>query len=229
MSSIKNQVCARWGCDKNATYKKPLCYPHWAEWDRWELDECRRCHWLFGLSESLLSELTELGEDMPFVCDTCMMIRVLGSPATKKEIKSRLFELKSKKGLYEEELYDLLNLEEIWESVTVSAPDERPVAPARSQLEHNVRYVYILKIADGSFYVGQTNSLRDRLEEHRQDATKGPNPKLVYFESFFGDRLEVNKRENELSRWNQSAADRRKLRGLIERFREPLRLVDFEA
>lgn len=23
------QRCARWGCEKEASYDKPLCYPHW--------------------------------------------------------------------------------------------------------------------------------------------------------------------------------------------------------
>ena len=41
------QFCARWGCNKSATYDKPLCYQHWLEWEAWELDECNRCHYYY--------------------------------------------------------------------------------------------------------------------------------------------------------------------------------------
>ena len=46
-------------------------------------------------------------------------------------------------------------------------------------------FVYILKLDDGYFYVGQTRELRERLSEHRDQktaSTAGRNPKLQYFE-----------------------------------------------
>lgn len=46
-------------------------------------------------------------------------------------------------------------------------------------------YVYILKLDDGAFYVGQTRELRERLLQHRDGktpSTAGRNLKLQYFE-----------------------------------------------
>ncbi|MEE8473438.1 MAG: GIY-YIG nuclease family protein [Dehalococcoidia bacterium] len=37
-------ICARIGCDKPASYEKPLCYEHWMEFDRYGIFECERCH-----------------------------------------------------------------------------------------------------------------------------------------------------------------------------------------
>jgi len=34
------QFCAKWGCDRKATYDKPLCYEHWCEFEAWDLEEC---------------------------------------------------------------------------------------------------------------------------------------------------------------------------------------------
>ena len=45
-------------------------------------------------------------------------------------------------------------------------------------------FVYVLKLDDGQFYVGQTNSLRERLSEHKDGktrTTRGKNPKLQWF------------------------------------------------
>lgn len=39
-------------------------------------------------------------------------------------------------------------------------------------VEHQVRYLYVLKLDGGVFYVGQTNSLELRLEEHRDGLTQ---------------------------------------------------------
>ena len=47
-------------------------------------------------------------------------------------------------------------------------------------------YVYILKLSNNEFYVGQTRDLRIRLSEHRDNKTKstsGRNPELVWFVS----------------------------------------------
>ena len=32
-----SQRCAAWGCGQTATYDRPLCYPHWEEWEAWEV------------------------------------------------------------------------------------------------------------------------------------------------------------------------------------------------
>ena len=45
-------------------------------------------------------------------------------------------------------------------------------------------YVYILKLAGGTFYVGQTRELKERLSEHKDGAvssTAGREPRLAWF------------------------------------------------
>lgn len=52
-----------------------------------------------------------------------------------------------------------------------------------------IYYVYILKCSDGSYYVGVTNNIDRRLEEHNSGDLKGYTStrlpvKLVYFDTF---------------------------------------------
>ena len=71
-----------------------------------------------------------------------------------------------------------------------------------------------------------------RLQEHRDGAqpqTRGKAPRLVWYESYEGERDSVNEREGELTRMNLDGASRRRLRQMIDRFRAPLRLLDLEA
>ena len=39
--------CAVVGCPKTRgiSYYKPLCFAHWRLFDRFEIEECERCHW----------------------------------------------------------------------------------------------------------------------------------------------------------------------------------------
>ena len=65
-------------------------------------------------------------------------------------------------------------------------PPTRNLSLAHVELERTGRYVYILKLADGSFYVGQTSNLPVRMAEHRdgtQPQTRAKSQKLVYFEN----------------------------------------------
>ena len=103
---------------------------------------------------------------------------------------------------------------------------------AHALLERPVYYVYILKLYDGKFYVGQTTNLDIRLREHRdglQSQTRWKEPKLVYYELFEGGSKEVKDLGDELTLLNQSVAGRRRLREKVERFRVPLGLLDLEA
>jgi len=73
-------------------------------------------------------------------------------------------------------------------------------------------YVYILQsLKDGSYYVGSTNNLEDRVERHNEGRslyTKGKRPwKLVYSERY-EDRPSAVNRENQIKR--------RKNKGFIE-------------
>ncbi len=45
-SETAGRNCARDGCSvtKSITFDKPLCYPHWKEFDALGVFECERCH-----------------------------------------------------------------------------------------------------------------------------------------------------------------------------------------
>ena len=73
-------------------------------------------------------------------------------------------------------------------------------------------FVYILKsIKDGSYYIGSTQDLSERLNRHNQGRSKYTKAKrpgeLVYFEEF-SDRKSAMKRETFIKR--------QKNKGLIE-------------
>lgn len=64
--------------------------------------------------------------------------------------------------------------------------------------------VYILRTSANTLYIGQTNNLEKRLQEHRERKRKGAKY-MAYFSSFevvytenFGTRSEAMKREAEL-------------------------------
>jgi putative endonuclease len=69
-------------------------------------------------------------------------------------------------------------------------------------------HVYILQsLKDGSYYIGSTNNLKDRVERHNQGRsgyTKGKMPwKLVYYEEHT-DRSNAVRRENEIKQKKRS-------------------------
>lgn len=70
--------------------------------------------------------------------------------------------------------------------------------------------VYILRTSFNTLYVGQTNNLERRLEEHKNNKTKSAKY-LRYFDSFdlvykeeFSTRLESMRREIQLKKWTRS-------------------------
>ena len=72
-----------------------------------------------------------------------------------------------------------------------------------------VYFVYILEsLKDGSYYVGSTNDIKDRVLRHNQGRTKYTKAKrpweLVYNEEF-PDRSSAMKRENEIKRHKRRA------------------------
>ena len=200
-----SQFCARLGCQRPATFERPLCHPHWKEWDAYELAECARCHWLLApdFNEAFgFSGLVEERSDVGFHCDPC--------------------------------LAEVLHPDEWpWKG----GPDrerlgEVPVVLAHAPLVRVLRYVYILKLDGGEMYVGQTPNLVIRMQEHRDGlapSTKGKHPRLVYFETYEGEKARVTERENELTLRNLDGLGRRRLREMVENFQAPLRLVDFNA
>ncbi|HLE32615.1 MAG TPA: GIY-YIG nuclease family protein [Bacteroidota bacterium] len=70
-------------------------------------------------------------------------------------------------------------------------------------------YVYIMaSMANATIYVGVTNSLERRVQEHKEKLIRGFTQryncvKLVYFEEF-GDIAEAIMREKELKGWRRS-------------------------
>ena len=91
-------------------------------------------------------------------------------------------------------------------------------------------YVYILECRDGSYYVGQTDDLDRRLDEHasgggcRHTARRLP-VRLVWSEGF-SERGEAKAVEEQLKRWSR-AKKRALIGGDIERGRlAPRRLCD---
>ncbi|MFC1933642.1 GIY-YIG nuclease family protein [Chloroflexota bacterium] len=202
------QFCARWGCNRSATYDKPLCYEHWQQWEAWELDECSRCHNFYDHGESVIYDTSGSDyEEYPFMCDDCLQLTLYEDGKLKPAEPGQ-------QG-----------------AVIIREPERKPVI-AHADIERPVRYVYILKLSDATFYIGQTNNPGIRLQEHKdglQTQTKGKDPKMVFYESFDGMRKWVDEREMELTILNASDKGRRKLRQIIEDFRAPLRLLDLNA
>ena len=93
-----------------------------------------------------------------------------------------------------------------------------------------MRYLYILKLSDGTYYVGQTNDLALRIAEHRDGQTKttaGRQPRLVYFEQWVGEAQELNAEESRLTK--QTKDNPRAIRRMIADWQQPLRLVEIDA
>jgi predicted GIY-YIG superfamily endonuclease len=77
---------------------------------------------------------------------------------------------------------------------------EHSKAWEKADKERTRWFVYILKLDNGEFYVGQTGELRERLMEHRDGRTvtlKGQKGKLQYFE-ILAERTAAELRESEL-------------------------------
>ena len=193
-------TCAAIDCEKAASYDKPLCYTCWRAWDSWELEECIRCHWFVHPYDFWGSfRPPELNLEYPDFCAQCRYLTLVQAGRV---------------------------------PVNPSQPPEDRSILSHMSISRDVRYVYILKLSNGTFYIGQTTDIMIRLQEHRdglQRQTQGKDPRLVYYESSVGKRDSVNEREKELIQLNRGGAGRRRLRQMIERFREPLRLLDLEA
>ncbi len=68
-------------------------------------------------------------------------------------------------------------------------------------------FVYILRTSSNTLYIGQTNNLERRLEEHKNNKTKSAKY-IRYFDSFelvysesFPTRAESMQRELQLKKW----------------------------
>ena len=180
------QRCVRWGCEKEASFDKPLCYPHWQEYERWDSEECSRCRQFYEDDAFVIYFAHEWDEVYSLMCDNCLFFTLNGHARPEPSFQ-----------------WMALNKPAV-PDVIAHAPVVRPR-----------RYVYVLKLSDASFYIGQTVDLDIRLREHRdglQKQTKGRDSRLVYDEEFEGNRPQVNAREDELTKLSKSGIGRRRHR-----------------
>ena len=69
-------------------------------------------------------------------------------------------------------------------------------------------FVYILECADKSLYVGCTNNLERRLEQHNNSKwgahyTKIRRPVILKYSESFSTLREARRRENEIKKWRR--------------------------
>lgn len=71
-------------------------------------------------------------------------------------------------------------------------------------------FIYILRFSDNSLYIGQTNNLERRIEEHKNKSTKTAKFakdhgkfELVHQESY-NSRLDSMRREKQLKGWTRA-------------------------
>lgn len=86
--------------------------------------------------------------------------------------------------------------------VSSSNPDERKQGHPMSF------WVYLLRCADGSYYVGHTDHLEKRMAEHTMGTIPGytlsRRPVTLAFSEEFPTREEALERERQIKRWNRS-------------------------
>jgi len=88
-------------------------------------------------------------------------------------------------------------------------------------------YVYILKLDNGDYYIGQTRELQARMMEHRDGrilSTAGRKPKLQYFETL-ESRESAMSRERELK--NIERKNRREIVRIICDFQNAVNALDY--
>ena len=69
-------------------------------------------------------------------------------------------------------------------------------------------FIYILKCADGSLYVGSTNNLGRRVKQHNESKwgahyTKIRRPIALLYSKKFATLKEARRRENEIKEWKR--------------------------
>ena len=69
-------------------------------------------------------------------------------------------------------------------------------------------HVYMLRCSDGSYYVGHTNNLEQRLAAHERGATEGytlsRRPVELVFSDRFSTRQEAYHRERQIKGWSRA-------------------------
>lgn len=71
-----------------------------------------------------------------------------------------------------------------------------------------MHFVYILRCADGAFYVGETNDLGFRLERHQEGSasrfTASRRPVAMVYAEEYPDRMSALARERQIKRWTRA-------------------------
>ena len=69
--------------------------------------------------------------------------------------------------------------------------------------------MYILKLADGSYYVGSTSNMENRLLQHnmrRVRSTKTKMPCEIIYQELHPDRSSAQSREYQIKKWKSRKA-----------------------
>ena len=82
-------------------------------------------------------------------------------------------------------------------------------------------YIYILRTSSNTLYIGQTNNLKKRLEEHQSKSSRSANYvcyfnsiELVYSEKY-ATRKEAMQREVQLKKWPKAKKEALVKGGLV--------------
>lgn len=65
-------------------------------------------------------------------------------------------------------------------------------------------FTYILRLNDGSYYVGSTDNIEDRLEKHNAGevfSTKNKLPIVLVFKERYETRSQAQKKEYQIKKW----------------------------
>ena len=106
--------------------------------------------------------------------------------------------------------------------------DEVPVH-IHAPVEHIERYLYVLKLDGGRYYIGQTNDLELRVKEHQDGLTKstaGKNPRLAFFQKWTLGKEFLDEYEEDLTLLNKS--NPRAIRRGVTEWQRLIRLVHVE-
>lgn len=75
-------------------------------------------------------------------------------------------------------------------------------------MSNGVYHLYILECADGSYYIGQTDNLEQRLLNHTNGRgtcyTSSRLPVILVFSESFPTRAEATQRESQLKKWSRA-------------------------
>ncbi len=85
---------------------------------------------------------------------------------------------------------------------------EKKVLSERSESKDKMWYLYILKCNDSSLYIGATDNLERRFQEHLSGRggfyTKSHSPTKILYTESFQSQTEAFKREKQIKGWTRA-------------------------